>query len=775
MVCASRDSNSLGHGTTREAVEGCGWTPRFIDTAHRIMTDSPNNKHSPTGQSVGNPSNYSRVHASASLNAPPCGGGTFTPALQDGGITKDNVSGKDVQYTYSLEVQKDNIMRIGPHSFTVRATNRCNETPLATIVEQGSVPSLRSQDSPSGSIRFPRVRKVENVSPARDMICGFDKTVLDRLDEGIKSGDDKLLRPIMSESQLDDCSSKSHLWDAVDGSTSFADYEHCQPGVLGLVYEMQQPDDTLAGCVRGTVQHIKHGPLPFPLPVSPRGRSRPRTVTSAAGDMHDSHIVGKSLSPDYLNTSGVGQSQYPPKFCAGPEKASVSANVEFTDQTASLFPSAEPRSHARNREALGMHPETLAEVHTSGMQAVPLPGSQNVDACPLPRPLSFPNLSGFRHGGEAASNMHLVPPKPCKLTPAHLLAKTTTLEKDEVMARSVGGCPSSPALDASPWCSNDNVQDTSKNASFCSTFSTSYSGTVLGIDLDLEHDFERSARHTESPVWFTPIEESERKPYAKMGNRGCTQAVNTTPGHAITSPALSALLPIAAAEGIVRANFQTPRISFYSPSGNLIEEYTGSPLPRRSSQPKPRSPSTITTSCSQIKGPSKSYDDLAATFESNPSRSAAVQVITPPQLSAPLPCHLRSHSQQVKQPQSVDVSNAQITCIRVDPAVKGCGGMVLDTPVGTQSHTITSVDDTGSGCFIPSFCGSEASRSRSLKFPIWHAPKEGRTLKKHRPSQRAGNGLGLVAGHMMRVCFCQPYDGVGGKSKEMGCGVGLGN
>lgn len=479
------------------------------------------------------------------------------------------------------------------------------------------------------------------------------------------------------------------------------------------------------------------------------------------------------MIPAHPNPSDIGPNQNSAEFCTGPEKSSVSVNVVFTSRNASLLPSAEARAHIGNQESLGTYQEPSPGVHTSGTQAVPLPGSQNVDACPHPRPLSVLNLSHLGDGGEAASNMHPASPKPCGYTPAHVLANATKLDKNEVMACSVQKCPSFHLSDVSLSCSSDHVHDASKNASFCSTLSTSYSGTVLGIDLDLELEFGQSPHHTESRPLLSPTEEPQRN--LSWSQRGM-QAVNTTLVHSITSPALSALLPIAAAEGIVHANGQTPRISFYSPSGNLIEEeYTGSPLPGRQSNPKSCSPSTIHTSCSLIPGPSKAFDALAATFDNYPSRTAAVQVITPPQLTAPLPYHLRCHSQQVKQSQNDDVHNAQTACIRVDPAVKGCGGMVLDTRVGTGSHTITSVDKTGSGCSAPSFWRSEASRSRSAKFPIWHASQKGRTPKKHRPSQRSSDGLGLLAGHMMRALFCQPDDGVGEKSNEMGCGVGLGD
>jgi hypothetical protein len=103
------------------------------------------------------------------------------------------------------------------------------------------------------------------------------------------------------------------------------------------------------------------------------------------------------------------------------------------------------------------------------------------------------------------------------------------------------------------------------NASFCGTVSTSYSGTVVGVDVDLQHEFAHPVRRSRSatPVWFAPRTAED---HGQAPGSGVDAA-----GYSVTSPALTSLLPIAAASGIVRSDYKRRVISYYSPSGRQIQ------------------------------------------------------------------------------------------------------------------------------------------------------------------------------------------------------------
>lgn len=120
---------------------------------------------------------------------------------------------------------------------------------------------------------------------------------------------------------------------------------------------------------------------------------------------------------------------------------------------------------------------------------------------------------------------------------------------------------------------SDMAKDSSRNASFCSTWSSSYSGTVLGVDLDLEN---RDSDGKRSPPFSIT-----------MGQKGSDKSASSSPvfnseseftyehQQLITSSALTTLLPVAVALGIVVPDLNGQQTSFFTPSGNLIRLQEG--------------------------------------------------------------------------------------------------------------------------------------------------------------------------------------------------------
>ncbi|KAI4620909.1 hypothetical protein J4E83_005272 [Alternaria metachromatica] len=179
----------------------------------------------------------------------------------------------------------------------------------------------------------------------------------------------------------------------------------------------------------------------------------------------------------------------------------------------------------------------------------------------------------------------------------------------------------------------------------------------------------------------------------------------------ITSSALTSLLPIAAASGIVRPNYDTPKISFFSPSGNLIQ-------PEGSSTPG-------TTSASDFSGSptaTTSYYDNKTTPATYP-RSFAED----------LKYEARFHRARL------------ITAIIASCTSSGKGRVLRKRKAANRRAAATAYVS------MPRSCAGEATARPSKK----------RVHPRQPTARREVGVLGPLAGHILRICFCQPYDGAG--------------
>jgi hypothetical protein len=266
-----------------------------------------------------------------------------------------------------------------------------------------------------------------------------------------------------------------------------------------------------------------------------------------------------------------------------------------------------------------------------------------------------------------------------------------------------------------------------------------------------------------------------------------------------TSSALTSLLPIAAASGIVQLNYDTPKISFYSPSGRLIQSEGSS------------SPETHAVHCgspsvrrSNFNNPAKhaARRNLTATGYLPPVRPALLPMTTPPVPTAPLPAHLRYHH-NYRHPERSHIESCE-SFIESSPLATECGGMVRTNSFLLRSGTRQSPPRKRSA-------GPKEQRHRSTRSLLHDlkgdvsfyksryialaaqscgssqkSKEKGKTLRKrdtaadrrhpphstNKPRQRAATRdeprqnaheslLGPLAGHILRICFCQPFDGVG--------------
>jgi hypothetical protein len=288
----------------------------------------------------------------------------------------------------------------------------------------------------------------------------------------------------------------------------------------------------------------------------------------------------------------------------------------------------------------------------------------------------------------------------------------------------------------------------------------------------------------------------------------CSESPNgskqaTAPGsnhRLITSSALTSLLPVATASGIVHANYNTPKISFYSPSGNLIQP-EGSSSPAFTT-PATGSPATISSGYNSPDRSTFNRPQPSACLP--PSRPTLVPMTTPPVTTAPLPEHLRHHH-NYRRPERSQIGSCESLIESTQP-VRGCGGVVRTPDLGLHrglrqppSHkknkadmqhkqrqsTRSKIRDFASDArfyksryiaLAAQACESSQNKSnkkrsrtmlrkRQMASDKVHAcvypPPQGPRSTQKRDDKPEKAILGPLTGHALRICFCQPYDDAG--------------
>jgi hypothetical protein len=266
----------------------------------------------------------------------------------------------------------------------------------------------------------------------------------------------------------------------------------------------------------------------------------------------------------------------------------------------------------------------------------------------------------------------------------------------------------------------------------------------------------------------------------------------------ITSSALTSLLPVATASGIVHANYTTPKISFYSPSGSLIQpEGSWSPGLTTSVTGSP------TSIASAYGSPGRStMNRLQASACLPPSRPTLVPMATPPVTTAPLPEHLRYHH-NYRRPGRSKIGSCKLL-IESAQSSRSCESVVqtssftlhrglwqppfrkkdkVDMQCKQRKSTNLIIRDLGSNvrCYKSRYialaaqsCDSSQNKSKKRSttlhercivsnkaHPPVHPPQQGPQSAKQREEKPQNAMLGPLAGHALRICFCQPYDGAG--------------
>lgn len=684
-------------------------------------------------------------------------------------------------------------------NLAVRLANRSNGAPLATIIEQGSYSTLNTHGSRLSVGRFPSLRAAENTSPNR------------ATNRRSQSLDEKALHRIQEYDFLEQGAivvAETHVVPSADQEhgTLHSGRGTDAPAKSDPVKHQQTPGSSTPvkghDCSVGSrwINKVFHKEVQN-VRVAPRTRSRSSSTAHVSmidsrQDWSDTITVRPQFQNQDTSSETLSANDY---VFDTPNYAQSSCSSAASKQVLD--------SRTRNRKISMANPELSAHVHSLSVQ---IPSESDIK-CGSVRPL--PPYSHAARSRERCLPAGVMFPEPRDVAQENGTIKVATPPNhNKVYASAQYTLDNFPVLrnNTSSLIEDDRARYASRNVSFCSTMSTSYSGTVLGVDLDLQHDSAHQSRRSRSvtPVWFTPqMAELERRASSSESPEWRQTAATETTSRSITSSALTSLLPIAAASGIVRLNYNTPKLSFYSPSGNLIQPENDSTL---GAMPSEYGGSSITTSYYRKANPPSAQNVLPATVGLPPARPSLLPVTTLPTFTAQLPAHLRHH----KNSHHAELSQIS-PCepfLALTPAVKGCGGVVRSSSFSPRSGHAQPHNTQYESKALLKHCRSTRSIIRSVKSeanfyasrfvnqilsssctpPLpslltrsklrgkRNATKQGmyaiephfhsRIVVAHARSSRRANedvleGMcGSSTAHMLRVCFCQPYDEAGKRS-----------
>ncbi|XP_014552570.1 hypothetical protein COCVIDRAFT_109956 [Bipolaris victoriae FI3] len=659
--------------------------------------------------------------------------------------------------------------RAVPINLAFRLANRSNGVPLATIVEQGSCSTLNSHGSLLSVCPYASLRVVENTSP--------NYYVLPRASSRL---DGRTLQLNIENGQLEsvlDPTTREFSTPSYKDIGSLSPQDKTTTPSLHTILDRPQALQHQTGetdCDRNSknVKDLVRGVIHNVRAVS-RTRSRSSSTHTPIAEHHHNR---QKTSDDTPNSELCGPDRFESENTVLAAPAGVpSAPLDVTQLPAHQHQNRDGRTlntafKPSARLDLLLHKDMLSS-HTQ------------IGAT---HPLSKPST-----GKEGCHD---------NVSKISTQRGNSNLEGNAFYGVSV----SSDATNS--WIEVDRAGDASQNASFCSTASTSYSGSVVGVDVDLQHEFPQKMYHSPSstpvaPVWFTPQVTEPERHASLSGSPEAKQSPETErPRRSITSSALATLLPIAAASGIVQRNYETPKISFFSPSGRLIQP-EGSSSPGTTSA-SDFSSSPVANASASINPTPVSYSIFPATCLP-PPRPSLRPMTTPPTSSVPVPANLRHHHNYRRPEKSQINPEIEYTHSFNDTglAVKRCDGIVRTgtLPINTQTrqpYGNTKAQhryrrDRSVRLFKDNFRLKARSRRARLMTVMSTTTAKGRNLgkqdeaiihtsmphkrkrvsvatpdRKRLPSRHVRlegktGLLGPVAGHVLRICFCQPYEGAG--------------
>jgi hypothetical protein len=375
-------------------------------------------------------------------------------------------------------------MRPVPYHAAVRLANRSNEAaPLATIIEQGSYSTLNSRSSLLSVGRFPSISTAENVSPT----CASHRVSQHLYDSALQRIQGNVFRerdPLAGTA--------AHPKPQFYGS-AHPMYNTTTPiKARSLIYpylpssQISETDyDADGRPVRQCFRSVLHN-------VRAASRTRSRSSSAPFVDAQEDRLG--STESSRLN-------QLPP--CGNLNQRTHDDHYQISPlQTSSSSAASTPTAGLQARSS-----KTSVTCHHISAHATPSLVDSSLTILDQESNLGFishlsPPLAATRPL-EPPPSVRLVPPESRNVACNAATAGPLTFSNHtdgSASARYTFYGVTVAHKNASSLLEHDRARETSRNASFCSTMSTSYSETVLGVDLDLEHDFPHSVRRSSSPM-----------------------------------------------------------------------------------------------------------------------------------------------------------------------------------------------------------------------------------------------------------------------------------
>lgn len=417
---------------------------------------------------------------------------TATPS----GCSKNEFPQRDDDYTRHTELvgaqgpegQQSRVRAI-PYHMAVRMANRSNGAPLATIVEQGSFSTLHSRGSLLSVGRFSSVHLSGTSSPARAASRfhqNLDENTLNQIQMNVMQGYPTAHASEAYTTLQDDGRTHPIVDTSRPMKMAIQELPQCPRSQISEVdYEQ---DNRQGGFFRGVLRNVR---------AASQTRSRSSSVT------HTPVVEEREGRPEMSDNSPSCQTQGDDHH---PRQGKCLGGPGATKSTPNLFSTAPSTpilaSQATNRKTPLTNSRSSAPTSTCSP-----PGQSNLppfESFTSTEPVSqnlAPSVAWSSR--EQPSSVRLVPPEPRDVAYLSVTTGASTLSKqcnDSTSAQhtfeGVNVTPDSTSL----LHKHDCAQEVSRNVSFCSTMSTSYSGTVLGVDLDLQFSTPESVRDSSSPM-----------------------------------------------------------------------------------------------------------------------------------------------------------------------------------------------------------------------------------------------------------------------------------